>query len=74
MLTYKNMATFASDEKDFKTFILDDLKVCLKLLNLLTPKIYIISIKSKNVMLSELICISIEFISHIIMMWTIRTM
>ena len=27
MLTYKNMASFASDEKDLKTFILDDLKV-----------------------------------------------
>lgn len=27
MLTYKNMATFASDDKDLKTFILDDLKV-----------------------------------------------
>ena len=27
MITYKSMANFANDEKDLKTFILDDLKV-----------------------------------------------
>ncbi|XP_067935501.1 integrator complex subunit 3-like [Watersipora subatra] len=66
MLTYKNMAHFAADEKDFKTFILDDLKLCqeddMRMFTYLVPDVYnnFLSATVTNPELMLLICSTID--------------